>query len=223
MLFLTRERSEKMLPAAVNDPVSPRHPLPRAFWLFLIGVFFFGLGDFSRTFLIFLAAQSLGNTGSQTSDLFYFVVLLYALHNLISAVVAFPVGYLGDRHGKLPLLAGGYSLAVVTNLILALAAGSLSWLVVSIVLSGIYIAVGETLEKAVAVSMLSRDQRSLGLGILASVNAVGDMVSSLYVGFALEAHWSDFGFGLAAVFAFIGISWLGWLSRRNTRLVVHSA
>jgi MFS family permease len=223
MYFLTRERPEKELPPGKNEPVSPRQPLPRLFWLFLIGVFFFGLGDFSRTFFIFLAAQTVRDSGGQASELLSVGVLLYALHNLISAVAAFPIGYLGDRHGKLPLLAGGYSLAVVTNLILALAAGSLNWLIMSIVLSGIYVAVGETLEKAAAVSMLPRHQRSLGLGILASVNAVGDMVSSLYVGFALEKRQPGIGFGLAAAFALIGIFWLAWLSWYNSRLATNAA
>lgn len=45
----------------------------------------------------------------------------------------------------------------------------------------------ETLEKAVAAEMLLRELRCLGFGLLACAHAVGDMASSLYVGYFLEA------------------------------------
>ena len=45
----------------------------------------------------------------------------------------------------------------------------------------------ETLEKAVAAEMLLRELHSLGFGLLACAHAVGDMASSLYVGYFLEA------------------------------------
>jgi MFS family permease len=97
---------------------------------------------------------------------------------------------------------------VGTNILLAVAGGSLSWLVVAIVLSGIYIAAEETLEKAVAAEMLPRELRSLGFGILACVNAVGDMASSLYVGVLLQANRPQAGFALAAGVGFIGVLWM---------------
>ena len=76
-------------------------------------------------------------------------VLLYAAHNLVSALAAYPAGRLGDAGSKPRVLVMGYGLGVVTNAILAIATGSLALLVVAILLSGVYIAVEETLEKAV--------------------------------------------------------------------------
>jgi hypothetical protein len=49
-------------------------------------------------------------------------------------------------------------------------------------LSGVAIAIEETVEKACVAEMLPREIRSYGLGILAAANAVGDMVSSIGVG-----------------------------------------
>jgi MFS family permease len=115
----------------------------------------------------------------------------------------------------LPVLVVGYGLGVGTNLLLAFLSGSLGWLVAAIILSGVYIAIEETLEKAVAAELLPRERRSLGFGILACGNAVGDMVSSLYVGLLLEAGYTTAAFGIAAAFGAVGVCWMLWFIRRK--------
>ncbi len=115
--------------------------------------------------------------------------------------------------GIYALLVIGYGVGVATNVLLAVFSGYLGWLIVAIVMSGIYIAVEETLEKAVAAELLPRELRSLGFGILACGNAVGDMVSSLYVGLLLEAGYSTAAFGIAAGVGAAGVLWMLWLIR----------
>lgn len=220
IFFLTRGRGAVAAPAA-DAPAAPRPPFPRAFWLFLAGVLLFGLGDFSRTFLILLAARGLGEEGGQAGGALSVAVLLYAMHNLVSALAAYGIGHLGDRLGKLRLLTAGYALGVATNLLLALLGGSLAWLVVAVVLSGVYVAAEETLEKAAAAEMLPRELRSLGFGVLACANAVGDMASSLYVGWLLQAERPALAFGIAAGAGAAGFLWTArlaraWLGRRAT-------
>ena len=214
MFFLTRERETAITAAPDGAVLQQRQPFPRAFWLFLVGVLLFGLGDFSRTFLIWLAAKGLGEDGSHAAGAVSVAVLLYTLHNLVSAGVAYPVGRLGDRSSKLTILLWGYGLGVGTNALLALFSDSLGWLVAVVVLSGTYIAVEETLEKAVAAEMLPRELRSLGFGILACANAVGDMVSSLYVGFLLESQHPGWAFGIAAALGATGVLWLWLMGKR---------
>ena len=208
MFFLTRERS---MPTGGRENIpagSPRQPFPIGFWLFLVGVLLFGLGDFSRTFLIWLAAKGLGENPPHVAGSLSVAVLLYTLHNITSAAAAYPIGRMGDRGSRLRILVWGYGLGIATNVVLALFSGSLLWLVVVVLLSGIYIAVEETLEKAVAAQLLHRELRSLGFGILACANAVGDMVSSLYVGYLLEAGQAGWAFGIAAGFGAAGVGWL---------------
>ena len=213
MFFLVKER--KALPEKVEIADQEiKRSFPKGFWFFLVGVGLFGLGDFSRTFLIWLAARGLGEDAGHTAGAVSVAVLLYTLHNLVSAGAAFPIGHLGDRRSKLGVLLVGYCLGVGTNILLAALGSSLSWLVVAILLSGVYIAAEETLEKAVAAEFLPRDLRSLGFGILACVNAVGDMVSSLCVGFLLEAGKTQLAFGLAAVVGALGTLWLAWIVTR---------
>ena len=55
----------------------------------------------------------------------------------------------------------------------------------------------------------------MGFGMLACVNAVGDMVSSLYVGFLLEAGHPQVAFGIAAALGALGVLWLAWLARKS--------
>jgi MFS family permease len=212
MFFLAREpRTHAAPPSHAARAVRP--PFPRKFLWFTGAVLLFGLGDFSRTFLIWLAAGSMGESRAANGSL-SIAVLLYVLHNGVAAASAYPIGQLGDRRPKNLVLLGGYVLGGITNVLLASGSTSLGWLVLSIVLSGITISVEETIEKAAAVEMLPRELRSLGLGILACANAVGDMVSSLYVGILLdrgERHWA---FGSAALLGFLGALWL-FLQSRN--------
>lgn len=191
-----------------------RTRLPRAFWWFVGGVLLFGLGDFSRTFLILLAAQMVGETHG-SGGLLSTAVLLYAGHNLVSAIAAYPAGHVGDARSKPKVLVAGYGLGVITNAVLAMATGSLPLLVVAIGLSGVYIAVEETLEKAVVAELLPREQRSLGLGILASANALGDLGSSVFVGLLLAAGSPTVAFGTLAVVGGLGVVWMAMLFARR--------
>jgi MFS family permease len=216
---LARDRVRPAAAAAAQAaPVEPapitRAALPRRFWLFVGGVLLFGLGDFSRTFLILLAATAVGEHAGAAGTITT-AVLLYAGHNLVSAIAAYPAGHLGDRWSKSRVLLAGYGLGVVTNLVLAFAGGSLPWLVVAIAMSGIYIAVQETLEKAVVAELLPRDRRSLGLGILASANALGDFGSSVFVGIMLSAGSTTAAFAIPACVAATGVVWMWILVRRG--------
>jgi MFS family permease len=210
-LFLfARERADgspKSAPLPAGSPPiessPPASKLPRAFWLFLVVVTLFGLGDFSRTFLIWIAARALGGDLS-TDGMLSAAVLLYAGHNLIAALAAYPAGHIGDRRSRPRVLAVGYALGALVNLLLAFSAGSIALVALAIALSGVYISIEETIEKAVAAELLPRHWRSLGFGILACANAGGDMISSLYVGLLLQSGHHAPAFLIAAGFCAAG-------------------
>lgn len=227
--LFTRDREEPApvasAPAAAPAAPAKREPLPRRFWLFCAGVLLFGLGDFSRTFLIFLAsgiASGSASGSAASSDhalgaggVLTIAVLFYAGHNLLSGLAAYPIGRFADARGKPRLLIAGYALGVATNFLLAFTYGSLAWLAFAIALSGIYIAVEETLEKAVVVELLPRHQRSLGLGILASANALGDLGSSVWVGLMLSANRTTLAFAVPACVGALGVLWMIGMVRRG--------
>lgn len=213
MFFIVRERTDGPWHSATPETAAPPARLPRAFWLFLVVVMLFGVGDFSRTFLIWIAARSLG-ADVAAGGVLSLAVLLYAAHNLVAALAAYPAGHIGDRRSKLGVLTAGYALGIVVNLLLAVGSGSFAVVAVAVVLSGIYISIEETLEKAYAAELLPRNLRSLGFGILACGNAVGDMVSSVYVGLLLQAGHAAAAFGIAAAFSALGVIAMLLLRRR---------
>jgi MFS family permease len=212
VVFIAGFTRDKPTPSRAAAAPAASHRLPRRFWLFLVGVLLFGLGDFSRTFLIFLVADQLG--GSAAAGALGAGVVAYTAHNVVSGIAALPAGRLGDRVPKWKVLAIGYALGVVTNLVLAGALTSLVGLGVAVAGSGVYIAVEETIEKSAVAELLPREQRSFGFGILACANAVGDMVSSLYVGTLLAAGQGRLAFTLAAVCGALGLVWVVQIGRR---------
>lgn len=212
---MARERrgaEQYPLPAAVAPvdvpPPSTCPRFPRVFWLFLWGATLFGMGDYSRTFLILVAARAMNDTGALAAGHVSSAILLYAMHNAISAIAAYPIGHLGDHRPKRGMLMGGYALGTMTNLMLAFFSDSIAWVVAAIVLSAVYIAVEETMEKAAAAELLPRELRSLGFGALATANALGDMASSILFGVLLQSGYASLAFGIAAFFGAMGFLWL---------------
>lgn len=219
--FLTTEA-----PRSLDGTVPPRRrtldalrAIPRSYWALVVGVFIFGLGDFSRTFLIFLAVpakpEGAAAHAATASAVLGTAVLLYMMHNAVSAAFAFAAGHLGDRYRKLPVLAIGYGVGTATHLLLAFGTVTTGMLALAFVMSGVTVAIEETLEKASCAELLPRELRSLGLGVLAAANGVGDMVSSLFVGFALEHGSRRLAFGVPAVLAFVGTMWIAAFATRR--------
>lgn len=221
LFFITKERVDNAPAPAIDATIPSDKPrFPRAFWMLLIAVMLFGLGDFSRTFLIWIAARSLdggagGTEALDMSNILSISIIMYAGHNLVAAIAAYPAGHLGDRFGRRGVLLVGYAIGIGVNVLLAVASMSVVAVVVAIVFSGIYISIQETVEKAVAAEILPRELRSLGFGILACGNAVGDMASSIYVGLLLHHGYDFLAFAIAAGFGIIGFVALIVLVKRN--------
>jgi MFS family permease len=178
--------------------------LPRNFREFLVGVGVFGSGDFSHTLLILYASRMLApaHGAARAASL---AVGLYTLHNVFYAGSAYVSGWLSDivPHRK-AILAGGYALAGVTAIFLTTTPASL-WLLGGLfVLAGIYVGTEEALEDSLAAELIPREQHGMAFGTLAAVNAVGDFLSSLVVGFLWSAVSAKAAFSFSAVLFFLG-------------------
>jgi MFS family permease len=172
--------------------------LPNTFWHFLVGVFAHGIGDFAPTLLILRASQILtSRVGMGRAAAIS--VALYTFHNFVSAAASYPAGAFGDRVGKRGLLAAGYLLATVTYAGFIFEPPTIPVLVILFGLAGIHQATQQSLEKSLAAELLPATARGSGFGVLATVNGIGDLVSSVVVG----ALWS--AVNPAAGFAYAGI------------------
>jgi MFS family permease len=178
------------------------HALPKEFKKFLIGVGIFGIGDFAHTLLILRAVEILKPHYGMGAE--GIAVLLYVFHNVLYALVSFPIGALSDRMGRMVLLAFGYFLSGIMGIGLMFITGSISYLVIIFVLGGIYIAIEDSLEGAIAADLLPQELKGTGYGVLATVNGLGDFFSSLIVGFLWSYASPIYAFGYAAGMSLLG-------------------
>jgi MFS family permease len=178
--------------------------LPNTFRHFLLGVGVFGSGDFSHTLLILYASRMLSPThgAARAASL---AVGLYTLHNVFYAGSAYLSGWISDHvpHRK-AVLAVGYALAGVTAILLTTSANHLWLLAVIFILAGLYIGTEEALEDSVAAELIPKEQHGMAFGTLAAVNAVGDFLSSIVVGFLWSAVSVRAAFSFSAVLFFLG-------------------
>jgi len=177
--------------------------LPLRFKRFLSAVLVFGIADFSHTLLIAFAIVSLTPTLGFT----YATAAgagLYVIRNVVYALASYPFGALGDQIGRGIMLVVGYSIAVITFTGFMLAPPDLLIYALLFALCGIFIAAEDTLESAVAAELIEDRSRGLGFGALATMNGIGDLISSILVGFIWAFVGYSAGFAFAAVVAAIG-------------------
>jgi len=166
--------------------------LPPPFRKFLVAVGLFGAGDFAHTLLILLATQKLTPEFGATKAA-SFAVGFYVLHNVFYATFAFIAGWLADRLPKHLVLATGYALAAVMALAIIFLPLTVWTLGGIFVLGGVYVAIEETLEDSFCAELVSEEHHGMAFGTLATVNGVGDFLSSIIVG----ALWTVFGTSVA--------------------------
>jgi MFS family permease len=178
--------------------------LPIPFRRLLLGVGIFGAGDFSHTLLILYAARMLSplHGPARAASL---AVGLYTIHNVFYAGSAYLSGWLSDhvRQRKI-VLAAGYGLAVVTAVLLCLGSQSLWLLGLIFILAGLYIGTEEALEDSLAAEIVPKEQHGMAFGTLAAVNAGGDFISSMVIGFLWSAVNVQTAFAVSAILFSIG-------------------
>lgn len=192
--FVVKERERKPVPYG-SFGASVR-ALPKPFRKFLLAVGLFGAGDFAHSMLILLATQKLAPTlGSATAA--SAAAGLYMLHNVFYAGFAYLAGWLADRFAKPIVLASGYGLAAAMAVLVIMLPANIWTLGTVFVLGGIYVGIEETLEDSLCAELVGTEQHGMGFGVLATVNGVGDFLSSAIVG----ALWGAFGTGVAFAYS----------------------
>ncbi|MCX6680921.1 MAG: MFS transporter [Methanothrix sp.] len=159
----------------------------------------FALGNFSYMFFI-LRAQGLFSGAEAVAA----PLLLYALFNLVYALLALPVGIWSDRVGRRKVLALGYALFALTALGFAFVT-SLAGLIALFALYGLVYALVDGSERAYVSDLSPAILRGSSLGIYYGAIGVAAIFSSLVAG-ALWAWWGAeatfiFGAGAAALAA----------------------
>jgi MFS family permease len=218
MALVVREKSRAPVPhISFGERL---RSLPRSYRQFLVAAGLFGAGDFAHTLLILFAAQKLtpvfGAAKAAT-----FAAVLYVLHNVFYALFAVAAGWLADHFNKRHVLAGGYVLAVIMAALLIALPATLWMLACVFTLGGVYAAIEETLEDSFCAELVEEKHHGMAFAVLATVNGIGDFLSSIIVGVLWTTLGAPIAFGYSAIL-FAGGAVLAWRVR-ETKLPARNA
>jgi MFS family permease len=199
--FFVREKERK--PVSHVSFGARLRMLPRPYRKFLVAVGIFGAGDFAPSLLILLATQKLAPALGPTLAASV-AVGFYVLRNIYYAGFAYVAGWLADRFKKQYVLASGYALAAVMAVLIVAAPMTIWLLGIIFILSGMHVAIEETLEDSFCAELVGEEQHGMAFGVLATVNGAGDFLSSIIVGALWTAMGTRVAFGYSAVLFSLG-------------------
>lgn len=194
--FRIREPARRVTPGRRDRERAPAggRLLPGRYWLFVLGWSLFTLGNSSDAFLILRARDVLGSTAA--------AVAVYALFNLVAALVSFPAGVLSDTVGRRPLLLAG--LAVFAAVYAAVGARpSAPLLVAAFAAYGVYLALTDGVGRALVSTLAPADRRGLALGLFSGIASACTVTASIAGGLLWEGPGPEWTFGVGAVMALV--------------------
>jgi MFS family permease len=186
-----------------------RTTLPASFYLILIAVAFFSLGNSSDMFLV-LRAQSVGIHVALAP-------LLGLVFNITYTLASWPAGWFSDRVSRRLVGSLGYVIFAAVYFVFGRAPSTLAiWIAMAVY--GFYYALTQPVLKALVVETVSENVRGRALGIYFFVTSVATLAASLVTG-ELWKHYGAaipfyFSAGMAVVAAGI-LQAAGGKSRRG--------
>jgi MFS family permease len=141
---------------------------------------------------------------------------LFTFYNVVNAAASYPAGLLADRIGKRALLAFGYLLATIAFAAFLFAPPTVPALAVMFALAGVHSGIQASVEKSLAAEILPSRSRGSGYGVLATVNGIGDLVSSVVVGALWSSVSANAGFLYAGAFTLLGAILILFSGRAST-------
>jgi len=178
--------------------------LGRDFWLVILVVMTFYVGEISYAFFI-LQSQESGMSDVTT-------ILLYVLFNIVFVVVSMPFGSLSDRIGRKPVIAASFLLFALTSVVMAMA-DSLLLLAIGFSLFGVYKGSSEGVLKAHVVDIAPANLRGSALGAFHAAVGLVMLPGGIVAGLLWDSSgaWATFAYG--AVMALAAVVMLMALGR----------
>ena len=157
----------------------------------------FEMGNVATSLLILRATElfipSLGTDKAAMTG-----IGLYVAYAAAATLSSFPAGHLADRIGAPRVLGGGVALFAVAYALLAVTGPNVLVLGVAFVAAGVGIGSVETAERATVALAAPDAVRGSAFGLLAAIQAVGDLVASATVGLVWTLVSPVAAFALAA-------------------------
>lgn len=176
--------------------------LPRSFIAFVCVMFIFSTAFFNKMLLL-LRGQDVLREHFGPLKAAYYIVLLYALFNVVRALSEYSIGYMSDIYGRKYLLAFfGFGLFSCMSFGLTRSTISVPLLIVLFIAAGMSRAAVRALEKSYAADLLPLHVRGTGYGLLQATNGMSYLISSVVVGSLWSYYSFTVAFGYAAAVSF---------------------
>ena len=193
---VSRERTVRTAKAAV--PTRASEPLPVAFYIVLIAVTFFSLGNSSDMFLV-MRAQNVGIAVALAP-------LLGLVFNITYTLGSWPAGWFSDHFSRRWIAAAGYLIFAAVYFVFARAPSTLAmWIAMAVY--GMYYALTQPVLKALVVETVGQEVRGRALGVYFFATSVATLGASLITGELWKHYGAEvpfyFSAGLAAVSAIL--------------------
>lgn len=166
-----------------------------SYWQYLLVTAIFGIGNVSSSFFI-LQTRAIGVPLIGT-------ILIYALYNLMAALISFPSGFLSDTLGRKKVLLSSFLLFMVAAAGFAVSANILV-IIVMFALYGLYQGIFRSAGKAFATDFVPPSLRATGVGWYNATVGLSGLVASITAGQLWDKISHPAVFWYAAAFAFAG-------------------
>ena len=189
-------RESSLVQKASSIPIAASASLPGSFYMVLIAVTLFSLGNSSDMFLV-MRAQNVGIRVALAP-------LLGLVFNITYTLGSWPAGWFSDHFSRRWIAAAGYLIFAGVYFVFGRAPSTLAiWITMSVY--GLYYALTQPVLKALVVETVGADVRGKALGVYFFVTSVATLAASLITG-ELWKHYGAsvpfyFSAGLAAVSA----------------------
>lgn len=175
----------------------------------------FEVGNVAATLLILRATDSLiPSHGVQAAT--QFGIGLYVLYNVAATLASFPAGGLSDKlgaHGPLLVTAAGVAAFGVAYALFAVSGPVIAVLAVAFVFAGVGIGCAETAEHAAVAAFAPAEIRGSAFGLLATVQAGGNLAASAVAGLLYTLTSPGIAFAYLAFWMLAALVLLGWAAR----------
>jgi MFS family permease len=170
----------------------------------------FEVGNIAATLLILRATEVLTPIHGATAAI-SLALLLYTTYNLAAAAASLPAGRTADRlgpRGPQWVLAAGAGLLLLAYLSLATSTTHLALLALPFIAAGIAIGCAETAEHAAVAGLTPPQLRGSAFGLLATIQAAGNLAASGMAGILWTAVSSTAAFIYVAAWMMLALAGL---------------
>jgi MFS family permease len=182
------QKTREMGHPVSDAPGVARAALPGSFYMVLVAVTLFSLGNSSDMFLV-MRAQNVGIRVALAP-------LLGLVFNITYTLGSWPAGWFSDHFPRRWIAAAGYLIFAVVYFVFGRAPSTLAiWITIAVY--GLYYALTQPVLKALVVETVAQDVRGRALGMYFFVTSIATLAASLITG----ELWKHYGAGVPFYFS----------------------